>query len=171
MHETTLAFLIHSKHSTVEFTDKALLNRNPTKKLVWQKTISTNVKRIAPQHDSLVICMSFLNACGLKPKRQLLNTSHRLRTRAKQSTRISLTIETDTAITNTSNTPHQMSNHIVQTKWLAVRIPCESIVLEKKQNKNTNMIRHSKQFVHMHKPTITATSKIWDPTPLWIARW
>jgi hypothetical protein len=59
MHETTNAFLIHSKHSTVEFADKALLNKNPTKNLIWQKTISTNVKRIAPQHDSLAICMSF----------------------------------------------------------------------------------------------------------------
>jgi hypothetical protein len=34
MHEITKAFLIHSKHSTVEFADKALLSQNPSKNLI-----------------------------------------------------------------------------------------------------------------------------------------
>ena len=84
MHGTTIAFLIHSKHSPVEFTDKALLNKTPTKKLVWQKTISTNVKRIAPQHDSLAICMSFSQY--LRPENQettskyIASASHKSKT-------------------------------------------------------------------------------------------
>jgi len=45
MHGTTIAFLIHSKHSPVEFTDKALLNKTPTKKLVWQKNNINQCKK------------------------------------------------------------------------------------------------------------------------------